>query len=86
MSHAGLLPQTYDKAERPSTALPEEIQREKEMMSEYILQQRIILPNSWGPARGCKTGSLDMTRKTKELDHEKLVTAILIPLSERHGE
>jgi hypothetical protein len=27
-----------------------------------------------------------MTRKTKELDHEKLVTVILVPLSERHGE
>jgi hypothetical protein len=27
-----------------------------------------------------------VTRKTKELDHEKLVTAILVPLSERHGE
>jgi hypothetical protein len=27
-----------------------------------------------------------MTRNTKELDHEKLVTVILVPLSERHGE
>jgi hypothetical protein len=26
-----------------------------------------------------------MTRKTKELDHEKLVTVILVPLSERHA-
>jgi hypothetical protein len=30
--------------------------------------------------------SKKLTRKTKELDHEKLVTVILVPLSERHGE
>jgi hypothetical protein len=33
-----------------------------------------------------QSDSVLLTRKTKELDHEKLVTVILVPLSERHGE
>jgi hypothetical protein len=47
-----------------------------DMPCEIILKRSLIQQRAW----------LKMTRKTKELDHEFLVTVILVPLSERHGE
>jgi hypothetical protein len=76
----------YDKAESPSTALPGEIQREKEMVSEHISQQTIpmtgqkslLLPNRWGPVRGCKTGSLDRSTTFRKYKGWRMTAAIFV--------
>jgi hypothetical protein len=58
------------------------------LQGQKLLRLVVVLEWCSGIARlhPMRQSSRVLTRKTKELDHEKLVTVILVPLSERHGE